>query len=62
MWFGGKETGRIWTRDVGNGTMDNGPGTADMGTNRQRRARARPKYPLLHQGNLIISILLLWGT
>ena len=57
-----RRLGEFQARDVGNKTMDDGPRTADFGTNRQRRARARPSTPLLHPGNLMMSIFLLWGA
>ena len=59
-----RRPGEFQTRVVGNRTMDDGPGTSenDMGTNRRRRARARPGTPLLHPGNLFMSTFLLWGA
>ena len=47
-----RRPGGFWTRDIGNRTMDNGPGTVDMGTNRWKRARARPSTPFYTQATL----------
>ena len=47
-----RRLGEFWTRNVGNRTMVNGPGTADMGTNRQRRVRERPSTPSYIQATL----------
>ena len=65
-----RRPGGFQARGMGLGTIDNGPWTDDMHDNREtygprhriRRARARPSMPLLHPDNLMMHILLLWGT